>query len=147
MTGITKAKKKGERRLTFASFLDALEMMALKKFPGLEAQTAIGTLLANHVLRNPNAHAKAKAASKAKGGHSRGGVFDRLNSVDNFTGVYAERFTTGDGKINSHSGVSASSSPNAAKFRGNTNTNTDETIRDISSIMRPEVQAGRFMHF
>ena len=47
----------------------------------------------------------------------------------------------------SHSGVSASSSPNAAKFRGNTNTNTDETIRDISSIMRPEVQAGRFMHF
>ena len=30
------------------------------------------------------------------------GVFQRLYDVRNYTGVYAERFRSGDGRINSH---------------------------------------------
>lgn len=55
-----------------------------------------------------------------------GGVFDRLCDQDSYTGVYAERFKGGGGRINGdtvNGGVS---------FSGNTNSGGDAHIRDLS---------------
>ena len=49
-----RAKGKCENRLSFDTFMDALQMMAVKKFPIDDAKTALTYLLAKHVLRNEN---------------------------------------------------------------------------------------------
>lgn len=68
----------------------------------------------------------------------KGTVFDRLYDTRSYTGVYAERFKGADGRINSHTDLSARS-PGSA-FTGNTNTGTNEVIHDISQIMRPNLR-------
>jgi p25-alpha len=68
-----------------------------------------------------------------------GGVFDRLSSPSHFTGVYKRAWET-DGRINHHTEVGLSAKGSA--FTGNTNTNTDENIRDISILMRPNLKRG-----
>ena len=57
------------------------------------------------------------------------GVFKRLYDVSSYTGVYKERFKSGDGRINSHSSNRAGKG-----FQGNTNTGTDETIHSIAQV-------------
>ena len=71
----------------------------------------------------------------------KGTVFDRLYDTRSYTGVYAERFKGADGRINSHTDLSARS-PGSA-FTGNTNTGTNEVIHDISQIMRPNLRMQR----
>jgi len=63
------------------------------------------------------------------------GVFKKLYDPSNYTGVYAERFRSGDGRINGE----ADNRPGRS-FRGNTNTGTNEVIHDISTLMRPNLQ-------
>lgn len=67
-----------------------------------------------------------------------GTVFDRLHDPVSYTGVYAERMRSGP-TVNDASDVSVSRSP--THFRGSTNTNSDETIRDIAQITRPYLNA------
>ncbi len=68
-------------------------------------------------------------------------VFDRLYDTRSYTGVYAERFKGADGRINSHTDLSARSP--GSGFTGNTNTGTNEVIHDISQIMRPNLRMQR----
>ena len=68
------------------------------------------------------------------------GVFKKLYDPRNYTGVYAERFRTGDGRINGESDNRPGRS-----FNGNTNTQTDEIIHDISTLMRPNLRSGTMM--
>lgn len=82
-------------------------------------------------------------AERSKTGENTGemtGVFKRLYDVSTYTGVYAERFRSGDGRINSHSGNRAGKS-----FNGSTNAGTDENIHSIASIMRPNLASGSTM--
>ena len=48
-----KSKKKGARRLTYARFLDALGMIATKKFPALELEESVPLLLERHIATLP----------------------------------------------------------------------------------------------
>ena len=68
----------------------------------------------------------------------QGSVFERLYDTRSYTGVYAERFKGADGRINSHTDLSARSP--GSGFTGNTNTGTNEVIHDISQIMRPNLR-------
>ena len=61
----TKSKKKGERKLGFAEFQDALEMISVRKFPHEEPNAAIGRLLAEHVLLNPASRVSGRVHSPA----------------------------------------------------------------------------------
>ncbi len=50
--------------------------------------------------------------------------------------MYAERFRSGDGRIN------GDTNRVGITFAGDTNTNTDEVIHDISSFTRPNLRTG-----
>ena len=63
-----------------------------------------------------------------------GGVFDRLSTPHNFTGVYRRAWLS-DGRINHFADTGVSSIPTA--YEGDTNTRTDEHIADISVCVRP----------
>lgn len=67
-----------------------------------------------------------------------GSVFERLYDTRSYTGVYAERFKGADGRINSHTDLSARAPGHM--FTGSTNTGTNEVIHDISQIMRPNLR-------
>jgi hypothetical protein len=68
------------------------------------------------------------------------GVYKRLYDVRSYTGVYAERFRSGDGRINGE----ADNRP-GRRYGGSTNTATDEVIHDISVLMRPNLARGGTM--
>ena len=97
----TKAKPKGERRLEFEHFLDALSAFSEKKYPGIDPADALQSLITKHLVPQY----EMVQLEMAKTGETEipvTGVFKRLYDVRNYTGVYAERFRSGDGRINSH---------------------------------------------
>jgi len=65
------------------------------------------------------------------------GVYKKLYDVRSYTGVYAERFRSADGRINGE----ADNRPGRV-FTGSTNLGTDEVIHDISVLMRPNLRGG-----
>jgi len=69
-----------------------------------------------------------------------GGVYDRLSSPASFTGVYKRAFET-DGRMNAFvdTGVSAKST----RYRGSTNTGSNETIHNIKHLLRPNLKSGK----
>ena len=69
-----------------------------------------------------------------------GGVYDRLSSPASFTGVYKRAYET-DGRINAFAdtGVSAKST----RYRGSTNTGSNETIHNIKHLLRPNLKSGK----
>jgi hypothetical protein len=69
-----------------------------------------------------------------------GGVYDRLSNPENFTGVYRRAWMT-DGRINHFTEVGVSAAPSA--FVGNTNTGTNESIKDIRFLLRPNLLYGK----
>jgi hypothetical protein len=71
-----------------------------------------------------------------------GGVYERLSSPQNFTGVYRRAWMT-DGRINHFADTMVSNIP--TNFEGDTNTGTDELIRDISVLLRPGLRYGKNM--
>ena len=91
-----RAKGRCKNRLTFDTWMDCLQMMAVKKYPMDNAKTALTYLLANHVLRNENlvkigqgadsvldaeqsyAIADAPPTHDARGGKRGGGARSRL---------------------------------------------------------------------
>ena len=73
-------------------------------------------------------------------------VYDRLTNPRSYTGVYAKRFEEGgDGRINAQTDTSVKAYNSA--FVGNTNTGTDETIRDIAYLMRPNLKGDTGLAF
>lgn len=60
--------------------------------------------------------------------------------LNSYTGVYKERFLSGDGRINGEADNRVGRS-----YTGNTNTATDEVIHSISQIMRPNLRSGTMM--
>jgi hypothetical protein len=136
----TKAKPKFERRLAFEHFLDALSAIAERKYPDYPPAGGLRLLIANHlvphydlVLHEMNKTGEDVVPLK--------GIYKRLYDVRNYTGVYAERFRSGDGRINGESDNRAGKA-----FNGRTNQGTDETIHDISVLMRPNLMSGSMTH-
>lgn len=76
-----------------------------------------------------------------------GGVYDRLSSKESFTGVYAKRFDGSGGRINAEASFGVSAVP--TKYKGNTNTGTEEVIHDISKTLRTNISStgSRMMKF
>ncbi|CAE7949705.1 Tppp [Symbiodinium sp. KB8] len=112
-----KAKPKFERRLDFDHFLDALSAIAEKKFPDYPPRDGLRLLLAQHLVP----HHELVRHEMLKTGET-------------------ERFRTGDGRINGDTEARSGRS-----FRGSTNTGTNETVHDISSLMRPHLHGGGTM--
>eukprot|EP00949_MAST-11_sp_MAST-11-sp1_P004249 g4249.t1 len=83
-------------------------------------------------------------ATIAGSANKPGGIYDRLSSPQTYTGVYRRRFE-GDGRINAHTDLTASST----SFKGNTNTRTDETFHDVKGMLRTNLKTGgsRMMRF
>jgi len=132
----TKAKPKGERRLGFEHFLDALSAFSEKKYPDVEPAEALQSLLVHHLVPQ----FEMVQMEMAKTGETEvpmTGVYARLYDVRNYTGVYAERFRSGDGRINGHADNRVGRS-----YKGNTNTGTDEVIHNIASVMRPNLRSS-----
>jgi hypothetical protein len=135
----TKAKPKFERRLDFEHFLDALAAVADRKYPEYSPADGLRLLIANHLAP----HYEVVQNEMLKTGDTEvplSGVYKKLYDVRSYTGVYAERFRTGDGRINGDADNRAGKA-----FRGNTNTGTDEVIHDISVLMRPNLRSGSMM--
>lgn len=134
-----KAKPKFERRLDFAHFLDALAAVAERRYPDHSPRDGLRLLLSNHLAP----HYDVVLAEMSKTGDTEvplTGVFKKLYDPRNYTGVYAERFRTGDGRINGES-----DNRPGRTFSGNTNSGTDEIIHDISVLMRPSLRSGTMM--
>lgn len=134
-----KAKPKFERRLGFSHFLDALSAIAERKYPDYSPADGLRLLIANHLAP----HYELVQAEMRKTGDSEiplGGVYKKLYDVRSYTGVYAERFRTGDGRINGET-----DNRPGRQYMGNTNTATDEVIHDISVLMRPNLRSGTMM--
>jgi len=131
----TKAKPKFERRLSFRCFLDALSALAEKRYPDDEPASGLRRLLTDH-LAPLWSIVQMEMAKTGETEVPMTGVYARLYDVRNYTGVYAERFRSGDGRINSHADNRA-----GRGFKGNTNTGTDEVIHNIASIMRPNLRS------
>ena len=132
----TKAKPKFERRLQFTHFLDALAAIAERKYPSFAPADGLRLLLAHHLAPLHD----AVQLEMQKTGETEvplTGVFKKLYDVRSYTGVYAERFRSGDGRINGD----ADNRPGRA-FTGSTNTGTDETIHDVSVLFRPNLRSG-----
>ena len=135
----TKAKPKKERRLDFSHFLDALAAIAERKFPEYLPADALRLLITEHLAPLYEQYLQ----ELQKTGETEvplSGVFKKLYDVRSYTGVYAERFRSADGRINGE----ADNRPGRV-FSGSTNTGTDETIHDISVLMRPNLRGGSMM--
>ena len=61
-------------------------------------------------------------------------------ACNSYTGVYAERFRSGDGRINGETDNRL-----GRRYAGNTNTGGDEVIHDISVLMRSNMTGGSQM--
>ena len=60
------------------------------------------------------------------------GIFKKLYDVRSYTGVYAERFRSADGRINGDTETRA-----GRTYQGSTNSRTDEVIHDIRCVSSP----------
>jgi len=135
----TKAKPKFERRLLFMHFLDALSALAERKYPDLSPIDGLRQLLAHHLAPLYD----MVQVEMTKTGETEiplSGVYKKLYDPRSYTGVYAERFRTGDGRINGES-----DNRPGRRFNGNTNSGTNEIIHDISVLMRPNLRSGTMM--
>ncbi|CAE7780370.1 TPPP2, partial [Symbiodinium sp. KB8] len=132
----TKARPKFERRLSFEHFLDALSAISERKHPDFPPAEGLRLLIANHLVPHYDlvTHEMEKTGEDVV---PLAGIYKRLYDVRNYTGVYAERFRSGDGRINGESDNRA-----GKRFTGMTNQRTDEIIHDISVLMRPDLKSG-----
>jgi hypothetical protein len=175
--------RKSERRLDYATFLHALSLVAVKKFPEDSPIDAFSKLCSQHIFgvlhnqtastirsstivscailgvpvppQNPSLSSSASggglpggstAAShqppppplelraRALGVHAgernrAGGIFDKLSSVDTYTGVYRSRFDEQgrhiSGAINGYSG------------------DVSGQIRDLKELVRTDIRANK----
>jgi hypothetical protein len=135
----TKAKPKFERRLDFEHFLDALAAMAERKYPDYTPADGLRLLITHHLspLWDMVQVEMLKTGETEIPLH---GVFKKLYDPRSYTGVYAERFRTGDGRINGE----VDNRPGRV-YTGSTNLGTNEIIHDISVLMRPNLRSGSMM--
>ena len=123
----------------FEHFLDALAAMAERKFPTMAPQDGLRQLISAHLVP----HYDMVQVEMSKSGETEvplSGVYKKLYDPRSYTGVYAERFRTGDGRINGES-----DNRPGRRFNGNTNSGTNEIIHDISVLMRPNLRSGTMM--
>jgi hypothetical protein len=112
---------------------------AERKYPDYSPADGLRLLLSNHLAP----HYDLVLAEMSKTGDTEiplEGVYKKLYDVSTYTGVYRERFRSGDGRINGET----DNRPGRA-FGGSTNTGTNETIHDISVLMRPNLRSGTMM--
>jgi hypothetical protein len=100
--------------------------------------------------RSPSLHRQASASrlgspefkpTLAGEANKPGGVYDRLASPGSFTGVYRRAYLT-DGRINHFTETGVSNVP--TRFKGDTNTGSNETIHDIKVLLRTNLNIGKF---
>ena len=135
----TKAKPKFERRLHFTHFQDALAAMAERKYPDCTPADGL-RLLIRFQLAPLFAFVKQEMEKTGEDVVPLEGIFKKLYDPRSYTGVYAERFRSGDGRINGE----ADNRP-GRQYSGSTNTGTNEIIHDISVLMRPNLRGGSMM--
>jgi len=111
-----------------------------RRYPGMSQRDALRSLITNHLAP----HYDLVLAEMSKTGETEiplEGVYKKLYDPESYTGVYKERFRSGDGRINGET----DNRPGRA-YAGSTNTGTDDTIHDISVLMRPNLHgAGTMM--
>jgi len=132
----TKAKPKLERRLHFSHFLDALAAIAERKFPDHTPANGLRALISQHLAPLLD-KVRLEVTKTGETEVPLTGVYKKLYDVRSYTGVYAERFRSADGRINGE----ADNRPGRV-YTGSTNTGTDEVIHDISVLMRPNLRGG-----
>ena len=135
----TKAKPKFERRLDYEHFLDALAAVSERKYPQFSPADGLRLLISNQLVPLFD-FVKAEMDKTGETELPLEGVFKKLYDPRSYTGVYAERFRSGDGRINGE----ADNRPGRA-YSGSTNTGTNEIIHDISVLMRPNLRGGSMM--
>jgi hypothetical protein len=135
----TKAKPKFERRLDFEHFLDALAAVSERKYPQYSPADGLRLLISNQ-LAPLHDFVKREMEKTGETELPLEGVFKKLYDPRSYTGVYAERFRSGDGRINGE----ADNRP-GRNYAGSTNTGTNETIHHISVLMRPHLAGGGTM--
>ena len=107
-----------------------------RRYPRYSGADGLRLLLARHLVPLYD-HVLTEMAKTGEAVAPLTGIFKRLYDVKNYTGVYKERFTSGDGRINGDA-----DNRTGRYFKGNTNTGTDEVIHDISVLMRPTMHGG-----
>lgn len=79
-------KAKGERKINFQQFLDALDQLARTKYPGTTDEDALGQLYSQVLdARGPKTHAATETATGS-------GIFSRLTDSGTYTGAHKHRF-------------------------------------------------------
>jgi hypothetical protein len=134
-----KSKPKFERRLNFEHFLDALAGMAERKYSDVSPRDGLRLLISNHLAP----HYDLVQAEMQKTGETEiplTGVFKKLYDPRSYTGVYAERFRSGDGRINGET-----ENRPGRSFKGSTNTASDDKIHDVSVLMRSNLHGAGTM--
>ena len=98
---------------------------------------------ASAVARSPSYGDRGWAPTIAGASNPPGSVLEWLSSPTSFTGVYRRAWEgDGYGRMGPFAETGVSAVP--SRFVGNTNTRSDETIHDISVLMRPNLRVGRF---
>eukprot|EP00276_Gloeochaete_wittrockiana_P001128 CAMPEP_0184670590 /NCGR_PEP_ID=MMETSP0308-20130426/82837_1 /TAXON_ID=38269 /ORGANISM="Gloeochaete witrockiana, Strain SAG 46.84" /LENGTH=374 /DNA_ID=CAMNT_0027117383 /DNA_START=201 /DNA_END=1325 /DNA_ORIENTATION=- len=116
------AKNKGERKLSFAQFEHALQLVANKAYPELGPDEALSGIK-NKIMSSggPSLNGATKARTD--------GIYSKLTDTSGYTGMYAERFNSdGTGKGLAGSDVGARGTGSAAQYRGG-------DVKDISQIV------------
>jgi hypothetical protein len=119
------------RPAAFEHFLDALAAMAERKFPTMAPQDGLRQLISAHLVP----HYDMVQVEMSKSGETEvplSGVYKKLYDPRSYTGVYAERFRSGDGRINGES----DSRPGKDDGAGG------GAVHDIADIMRPGLRAA-----
>ena len=79
-------------------------------------------------------------ATYAGSANKKGGVYERLATTQDFTGVYRRRMD-GNGRINAHTDQSFFAD-HGETYTGSTNQGTDTVVREIGHFMRPNLRDG-----
>jgi len=150
----SKVRDKDARKIGYEQFLAGLSLLAIKKFPAVDPMQAFSLICGRHVfglvsgngnidsvnrvthalLGNDNGQEGVaeirgthEGAVQAGSANKQGSVFDKLTKMESYTGVYKARFDGQSGGINSHNG------------------DVSGQIRDLSTMMRPEMAKSKFM--
>lgn len=125
----SKAKPRGERKLDFAHFLSALDLLAKEKFPGdVDGPLKVRQLVINN--QGPTATATVVATD---------GIFAKLTDSRLYTGAHRHRFDEeGHGR-----GVEGRDLP--AMGEGTNSSYHGGPVSDLSLIMREGMRGGTFL--
>ena len=123
------------RPVLMLAFRPSLNRVCARRYADLSPADGLRLLLSRHLVPL-YALVQEQMGKTGESVAPLTGAFARLYDVKSYTGVYKERFASGDGRINGDA-----DNRTGRDFKGNTNSGTDETIHDISVLMRPNLRS------